>query len=233
MTTPTAIIDAIFTRAVDDFEEDDLQCKTSGPGGIELKIGLQNIAYLSHFNGGQGQRVFRAQLNIPDEAEGQVEIFVNPNAATASTDNSKMGPPERRSLLLSFNRNTDAVAPTVNIITPPVSVFRGNRYQVRFVFSEPINDFTMLDISLDDAMASISEPEQYDLDGAEWVADLTLPENVRGTIAITVSENAVQGAQRRGPAEDYTESFDYDARANTARTVTGGTLVNSDTKTHC
>lgn len=230
LTEAKAVIVAAWTRPVNDFDEDDLQAKTFGPGGIELKIGLQNIAFLSHFNGGQGQRIFRAQLNIPDEAEGQVEVFVNPNAATASTDASKMGPPERRSVTVAFNRNTEAVAPTVNIITPPTTTFIGKVYRVRFVFSEPVNDFTMADIDLSDSMASISEPEQYDLDGSQWVADLTLPSSTKGTIGITVSANAVQGAQRRGPAEDYTESFDYDSRASTARTVTGGTRMSSDTK---
>ena len=226
----TAVIVSTFSRPVNDFQEDELQAKTFGPGGIELKQGRQNIAFLSHFNGGQGQRIFTAQLNIPDEAEGQVEIFINPNVATASTDASKMGPPERRSLTVAFNRNTEAIAPTVNITTPPTTKFIGKVYRVRFVFSEPINDFTASDISLDDAMASISEPVQYDLDGSQWTADLTLPSNTDGTIGITVLANAVQGAQRRGPVEDYTESFQYDSRTNTARTIAGGTLVSSDTK---
>ena len=231
LSSSTAVIIAAFTRPVNDFDEDKLQSKTFGPGGVELKQGLQNIAFLSHFNGNSGNRIYTAQLNIPDEAEGQVEIFINPNIATASNDDSKMGPPERRSLTVAFNRNTEAIAPTVNIITPPTTKFIGKVYRIRFVFSEPVNDFTRSDIDLSDEMASISEPIQYDLDGSQWIADLTLPADTSGRISITVSANSVQGAQRRGPLRDYTESFAYDSRSKTGnRTVTGGTLVSSDTK---
>ena len=217
-----------WTRPVNGFGEGTPAVRSYGPGGAELEPGNNRIAYLSHFSGNEGDRVYTARLNIPPSALGQIEIFVGPEVATLAVDETVTGPPDVRTLTIEYNTRRMVTAPGVSIVTPT-----GANTNLQFNWSEPVAGFTVSDITLPDNSPVTLIPEsfeQLDLEGAQYQVQAMLPPNATGSVVITVEMGAAQGEHGRGPAADETETWTYDTRTQN-RTITGGTNVATLTKT--
>lgn len=217
-----------WTRPVNGFTEDTPSVRSFGPGGAELEPGNNRIAYLSHFSGNDGDRVYTATLNIPPSALGQIEIFVGPQVATLAVDETVSGPPAPRSLTIEYNTRRMVQAPGLTIIPPT-----GANTNIQFNWSEPVAGFVAADIMLPEGSVVSLIPEsfeQLDLEGAQYQIQGMLPTNAQGSVVITVEMGAAQGEHGRGPAADETETWTYNTRTQD-RTLTGATTVTTLTKT--
>ena len=217
-----------WTRPVNGFTEDAPSVRSFGPGGAELEDGNNRIAYLSHFDGNDGDRVYSATLNLPPSALGQIEIFVGPQVAQLSTDETVTGPPAPRTLTIEYNTRRMVQAPGVSIVTP-----NGKDTNLVFNWTEPVGGFIATDVMLPNGSPISLIPEtfeQLDFEGARYQIQAMLPPNAQGSVEVTVPMGAAQGEHGRGPAADETETWTYDTRSQN-RTITGATTVATLTKT--
>ena len=220
-------ISATWTENVDGFEIGDIRLQFYQPDGTILD---KPLGFISNFQGSDGGGTFTFDLNVPDLALGEVDIIVEAGSATATADENRAGPASPVVLTLKYNTAIPAgIAPTVEISTPD-RIWRDRVYPVRFEWSEPVGGFNLADdVELDVQAATISNLQQLDDAGKEYIAELLLPDNASGVIKITVLMGSVQGIQALGPAADAEETFMFDTRTQD-RTVTGATVVDTQTR---
>ena len=220
-------ISATWTENVDGFEIGDIRLQFYQPDGTILD---KPLGFISNFQGSDGGGTFTFDLNVPDLALGEVDIIVEAGSATATADENRAGPASPVVLTLKYNTAIPAgIAPTVEISTPD-RIWRDRVYPVRFEWSEPVGGFNLAnDVELDVQTATITNLQQLDDAGKEYIADLLLPDNASGVIKITVLMGSVQGIQALGPAADTEATFMFDTRTQD-RTVTGATVVDTQTR---
>lgn len=235
ITTSNVRVNFAWTRIIDNFRDHDIRVVWYTEGG-EKDDGA--VGYLDTIGTDDNLSLYGADLYLPTHKGGIARVQVLANSALLSADNTIAGPPGLRRLDIRYDRRVTIEIPTVDIITPPTSIFKGYEYGIRFIWSQPVSDFKLnadamlSDVTLDLAEASISDLVQVDTEGKIWQAKITLPANTTGTLGITVKADSVKFQNGLAPAADYTESFQFDSRTTSqTRTVTGGTLISTDTET--
>lgn len=234
ITTRTVRVNFFWTHIVDGFRDGDIRVVWYTEGG-EKDEGA--VGYLDTIGTDDNRSAYGAELYLPTHKGGIARVQVLANSALLSADNTIAGPPGLRTFDIRYDRRVTIETPTVNIITPPTSVFVGLEYGVRFIWSQPVSDFKLnadamlSDVTLDLAAASITDLVQVDTEGKIWQAKVTMPPNTTGTLGITVKANSVNFQNGLAPAADYTETFQFDSRATSQRqAVIGGTLISSHTE---
>lgn len=230
-----AMIQFAWTRPCSEFRDSDIQVDWFTDGGLP---DTHAIGKLNTIGENDNQRVYSADLDFPNGKDGRVRLTVLKDAAELATDDTITGPPAPRIIELQYNRRSTIPTPTVEIITPPTTTYYGTDYGIQFRWSAPISDFVWSateaesDITLSEMGASIEGLAIADDEGAIWEGKLILSPNTSGNITITVKSRSVNFAQGMAPENATTATFAFDSRSGQrSRTVTGGTLVSSNTKT--
>ena len=220
-----------WTSAVNEFGEGSPQIKTF-EGDREITQRPQ-LAYLSHFDGNEGSRIYSARVNIPQGRRGSIEIKVVMNSGISTIDEAVMGPPSDRTLLIQFDtaRQPLISIPELKIVGPPTSLATGRTFDLHFNWEEAVTNFTEEDIKAFDAtdtsretpsVVSFSNFRQNDVDGKEYSITVLVPDNSTETTLFVVREKAAQGKDARGPKAEETYTQRWNSTVPQSRSASGG-----------
>lgn len=223
-----------WTRPVNGFGEGTPEIKTF-ENDREITQRPQ-LAYLSHFNGNEGDRVYSVMVNIPQGRRGRVEIRVAMNSGISAVDENIMGPPSDRFLAIEFDtmRQPMISIPELDIVGPSSSLITGRTFDLAFNWKEVVTNFTEEDIKAFDAtdtsrmtpsVVSFSNFRQVDVDGKQYLITVLAPDNSTENTLFVVRERAAQGKDARGPEEEKTYTQRWDSTVEVDRTITGTARV--------
>ena len=190
---------------------------------------------LTTWSGIDGNATYQQTIEIQADSSGEINLFIPPQVAESVENEEVYGPKPPGFPLEIFYDTTIAgnPAPTVNISTPPTSVFFGETYTQIFLWSQPIQDgtFTTDQIIVDGATKGplVQDPSSRN----RFTMLLTLPSTGSGEVSTTVLDHriistAAKGivSRRQGPEGSQTELFRYDQSYSVpTSTTTGGTTI--------
>ena len=166
----------------------------------------QKVGTLADFTGTDGSSLIFTQLTLPNRSRGYVRILVNNDTATASQDTTKTGPPSITFIDIQYDNTAEQPnPPTVLIRDIQQQPWKNNTLPFTIVWSEDVTQFTSADIEISTGTLGNFTEVQPDI----YTAEVTLTANSTGTITLTIPSNSAQGAQRKGPANDYVKAFTY------------------------
>ena len=166
----------------------------------------KKVGALGSFPPTNGTSLFTSIFTIPDDTRGEVRISVNNDVATASLDNTKTGPPSITYIDIKYDNTTEQPnPPTVLIRDIQQQPWKPTTLPFTIVWSEDVTQFIAADIEISTGTLGNFSEVQPDI----YTAEVTLPANSTGTLTITIPSECAQGAQRKGPENDYVKSFTY------------------------
>lgn len=190
---------------------------------------------LDNFTGADGVQTYYADLNLPGNSEGTVDITVVANAAADATDATKIGP--AAAVTASFQYYTYTLVttrPSVSIDTPAQVPWRGSNLPIIFRWTEPISGFSLTDDVTVEVNGTVNNTIISNLRDIStqttWQADIAVPSGTTGTITVKVAADSVQGIQAKGPENEYSKDISVASAVNTA--ITNATTIFSETRTY-
>ena len=188
-----------WSETVDGFTRDDID--------VYWYDENKKVGSLDNFPPANGVSLFTTTLNIPDRTSGEVRISVNNDVATATQDSTKTGPPSITYIDIKYDNTTaQPDAPTVSIRDIQQIPWKTTTLPFTMVWSEDVTQFIAADIEISTGTLGNFTEVQPDI----YTAEVTLPVNSTGTLTITIPSECAQGAQRKGPENNYTKTFTYD-----------------------
>ena len=183
-----------FSEGVTGFDTSDITLTTTRTKGSG-EVTLTSLT-------GTG-RDYTATLEAPINAEGAVTLTIDKNSVTYGEN---QGPDEAQtSAGISFDR-----APPTVAFEEPEGVQRSAPFKVDIKFSEPVTGLKKNDIELEmERRYGKGKVTFTSLSGADatYIATLTAPVNVVGTVTLTIRQNAVtDSVGNQGPTESQTSA---------------------------
>ena len=164
---------------------------------------------LDNFRGSNGSRLFRFTVNLPTNSEGSVDISIPANAAAVSGEPAETGPLLKVTETLNYNTiRATTIPPSLSISTPDQNPYRGRLYVLRFVWTDPVEGFDLMDVKVTGATLSNFTKVNDQL----WTAHLQFPAEMPGTATVTVRADAASSLGGLGPKMKVSVSIPYNTR---------------------
>ena len=192
-----------FSEAVTGFTASDISLTTT------LTEGTGN-ATVTLKRGNDGDTEYTAEITLPADAEGNVDIQV---PAAVAEDAANQDNTISNKLTVAI----DTKSPTVSITDVPSGTQTG-AFNITITFSEPVTNFVQGDISLTDSTATATVTDFTTVSGTEYTAEITPTTN--GDVKIKVDMDVAEDATGNGNTVSQLQTVAVSLPAPTV-TITG------------